>query len=199
MAIPMPSTMWFLQMKKGWWALPAVSAPVPKPETMKTIMDKSPKSWIVCAVTPVFFQIAVLHRLNFMWHDHFELFHPAPPGSTLLLLAQLGWDQAPLHPSVPCRCFLHQCCFSAQCVRAKAATLSEPCLQAMSWRSWEGDRQWQQRTRSTGLIPTIPPQWRVRQNDTLPGMHSPFLSPEAMPAAMMCLLWNNNLTTSKQC
>ena len=43
-AVPVPTATWFLQMKKRWWALPAVSTPVPKPEIMKIMMDKSPKA-----------------------------------------------------------------------------------------------------------------------------------------------------------
>lgn len=79
-----------------------------------------PKSWIVCAVMPGFFQITELHWFNSMWHELWTV----PPCSTWFHSAP--FSSAWLGPgSPPPLCSLHWCCFSAQCLGAKAATFSE--------------------------------------------------------------------------
>lgn len=155
----MPSTTWFLQMKR-WCALPVVSTPVPKPETMKTMMNKSPKSWIICAVMPGFFSRSLCSirsvPCDMATLNCSTLLHLAPLCYFWLSFAGTRLPSTPLFPQMPPAPSL---LFSPMSWRqgCLVRTFSEPCLQAMSWRNWEGERQWQQKTGSTQLIPAIPP------------------------------------------
>lgn len=203
--------------KSGWWLFPCpaphgfsrwrkdsghflqVSTPVPEPETMKIMMDKSPKSWIVCAVTPDFFPRSLCTTgsipCGMATSNCSTLLHLAPLSSFELSLAGTRLPSTPLLPTdASCTGAAFQHNVLEPRLPLFQSHISKPCLGRTgkgtgSGNRGQGPQGWSQQS----------PQWRVRQNDTLPGMHSPCLPPETMPAVMTCVVRNSNLAISKQC